>query len=172
MTSEPHHSTAMQRLCEPRSIAVIGASEDLSKFGGRVMHQLVRHGYSGSLYPINTRRARINDLPAYASVSEVPRPPDAAIIAVPPGALMATVKDCVAGGVGVAIIITGNLAGAGAAPDALTKELVATARAGGMRVLGPNCLGVINARANLAFSPSVTMAVDRLPVGPEPPVEV
>jgi acetyl-CoA synthetase (ADP-forming) len=156
----------MQRLCEPRSIAVIGASEDLAKFGGRVMHQLVRHGYAGSLYPINPRRDSINGLRAYSSVSAVPTPPDAAIIAVPPGALLATVEDCVAGGVGVAIVITGNLATDDGDAGVLQRAIVATARAGGMRILGPNCLGVINAPARLAFSPSVTMAVDRLPAGP------
>lgn len=158
--------TAMQCLCEPRSIAVIGASEDLRKFGGRVMHQLVRHGYAGALYPINPHRERINGLRAYPSVGALPQPPDAAIVAVPPGALRDTIGECAAGGVAVAIVITGNLAG----PDdddgsALEHDIVAIARAGGMRLLGPNCLGVINAPARLAFSPSVTMAVAALPAG-------
>jgi acetyl-CoA synthetase (ADP-forming) len=157
---------AMQRLCEPRSIAVIGASEDLGKFGGRVMHQLVRHGYDGTVFPINPRRDTINGLRAYASVSAVPEAPDAAIIAVPPTALLRTVQDCVSGGVGVAIVITGNLAVDGRDGSVLEGEVVAAARAGGMRILGPNCLGVINPPARLAFSPSVTMAVDTLPAGP------
>jgi len=157
--------TAMRRLCNPRSIAVVGASEDLGKFGGRVMHQLVRHGFAGTLYPINPRRDTINGLAAYPSVSDVPQPPDAAIIAVPPAALAGTVRDCVAGGVGVAIVITGNLAVGDDDGSALEREIVATARAAGMRILGPNCLGVINAHARLAFSPSVTMAVDALPAG-------
>ncbi len=156
----------MRRLCNPRSIAVVGASEDMAKFGGRVMHQLVRHGFAGTLYPINPRRDTVNGLPAYPSVSAVPAPPDAAIIAVPPHALADTVRDCVAGGVGVAIVITGNLASGDDDGSRLEREIVAIARAGGMRILGPNCLGVINARAHLAFSPSVTMAVDALPAGP------
>lgn len=155
----------MQRLCEPRSIAVVGASEDLGKFGGRVMHQLVRHGYPGVLYPINPNRDAVNGLRAFPSVSAVPAAPDAAIIAVPPGVLEATVADCVAGGVGVAIVITGNLGGVSVAGVPLERRIVDVARAGGMRLLGPNCLGVVNAPGRLAFSPSVTMAVDALPVG-------
>jgi acetyl-CoA synthetase (ADP-forming) len=156
---------AMARLCRPRAIAVIGASEDQGKFGGRVMHQLSRHGYAGTLYPINPRRGTVNGLTAYPSVSAVPEPPDAAVIAVPPAALAETVRDCAAGGVGVGIVITGNLAVDGDDGSALEAEIVAIARAGGMRLLGPNCLGVINAPARLAFSPSVTMAVDALPAG-------
>jgi acetyl-CoA synthetase (ADP-forming) len=156
---------AMARLCRPRSIAVVGASEDTAKFGGRVMHQLVRHGYAGRLYPINPRRQTINGLSAYPSVSAVPEPPDAAIVAVPPAALAGTVRDCVAGGVGVGIVITGNLALGDDDGSALEAEVVAIARAGGMRLLGPNCLGVISPPARLAFSPSVTMAVDALPAG-------
>jgi len=163
---EPDPRTPFERLCRPRSIAVIGASEDRGKFGGRVMHQLVRHGFAGTLYPINPRRATVNGIPAFPRAADLPEPPDAAIIAVPPQALAATVRDCAAGGVGVAIVITGNLALGDDDGSALSAECVAIARAAGMRLLGPNCLGVINPHARLAFSPSVTMAVDRLPAGP------
>ena len=163
-TIEPDHP--MRRLCAPSSIAVIGASEDRGKFGGRVMHQLQRHGFAGTLYPVNPHRKVINGLEAFACVADIPCPPDVAIIAVPPAVLLASIEDCVAGGVGVAIVITGNLASDNDNGEVLTQAIVHTARRGGMRVLGPNCLGIIAPADAVALSPSVTMAVDHLPLGP------
>ena len=134
----------LARIITPRSVAVIGASDDVGKFGGRVIHYLIRHGYPGRLLPINPNRAEIRGLPAFPGIGAAPGPVDVAILAVPAAALLRQVEDCAAAGVGACIIITGKLADAGAAGAALQKQVLAVARAAGMRLVGPNCLGIFN----------------------------
>src|SRR6478752_1890353 len=96
----------LARIVNPRSVAVIGASDDVGKFGGRVIHYLIRHGFGGRLLPINPNRATIRGLPAFASVSAAPGPVDVAILAVPVAHLLRQVEDCAAAGVGACIVIT------------------------------------------------------------------
>src|SRR5262249_56017240 len=74
---------SVDRLLHPRSVAVFGASDSVDKFGGRIMHFLVRHGFAGTIYPINPRRSAVVGHVAYPSIGEVPAPPDVAILAVP-----------------------------------------------------------------------------------------
>ena len=153
------------RIVAPESIAVVGASDDVGKFGGRVIHYLIRHGYGGRLLPINPNRHRIRDLPAFPRVSAAPGPIDVAVIAVPVGQLQAQVEDCIAAGVGAAVVITGKLADAGPEGAALQDRLVALARAGGMRLLGPNCLGIVNPVDRVALSSSLALEAPNLRAG-------
>ena len=154
----------LDRLIAPRSVAVVGASDDVGKFGGRVIHYLIRHGYEGRLLPINPNRATIRGLPAYPMVSAAPEPPDVAILAVPASQLEAQVADCAKAGVGGCIVITGKLAEAGPEGAALEARLVAIARGQGMRVLGPNCLGILNPVDHAMLSSS--LALDGGPFAP------
>jgi acetyl-CoA synthetase (ADP-forming) len=147
----------LARIVSPRSVAVIGASEDVGKFGGRVIHYLIRHGFPGRLLSINPNRASIRGLPAYASVAAAPGPIDVAILAVPVSHLLRQVEDCAAAGIGACIIITGKLADAGAEGAALEARILAVARAAGMRLVGPNCLGIFNMADAAMLSSSLVL---------------
>lgn len=122
---------AIARIIAPRSVAVVGASDDAGKFGGRVIHYLLKHGFPGRILPINPNRATIRGLPAFPRVSAAPEPPDVAILAVPAAA-----------GVGACIVITGKLAEAGPDGAVLQDRVLAIAHGAGMRLVGPNCLGI------------------------------
>ena len=149
----------------PRSVAVIGASDDVGKFGGRVIHYLISHGYGGRLLPINPNRATIRGLPAYPSVGQAPGPVDVAILAVPVAHLLRQVEDCAAAGVGACIIITGKLADAGAEGAALQDRVLAVAQAAGMRLVGPNCLGIFNFTDRALLSSCLALEADALKPG-------
>ncbi len=156
---------AIACLLDPSSVVVVGASDDLGKFGGRALDGLIRHGYQGALYPVNPRRKSVMGLEAYPTASVIPGGADVAVVALPAAMLAESVRDCAKAGVRVCIVITGQLAEAGPKGAALQDEIVGIARAAGMRILGPNCLGLINVPASLALTPSVTMAVAALPRG-------
>jgi len=153
----PADRIALARLINPRSVAVVGASEDVGKFGGRVVHYLLGHGYTGRLFPINPNRPSIRGLPAYPSVAAAPEPADVAVLAVPAASLLRQVEECAAAGVGACIVITGKLADAGPAGAALQDEVLAAARAAGMRLLGPNCLGAFNVSDRAMLSSSLAL---------------
>ena len=161
-TTEP---TAMYRLLNAETVAVIGASDDRGKFGGRLIHNLITHGFEGTVYPINPKRDTICGLKAYANITEVPTPPDVAGVAVPAAMLSDTLRDCAKVGVKVCIVITSQMAESGEEGARRQEEAIAIARTAGMRILGPNCLGALNTVSKVCLSPSVTMSVDKLPKG-------
>lgn len=148
-----------------RSIAVVGASDDVTKIGGRPVHMLIKHGYAGAVYPINPKGGVIQGLPAYASVRDTPSAPELAILAVPAAATPAALRDCAARGTKAAIVLSAGFTEAGAAGTALQAELVAIAREHGMRVLGPNCLGAVNVADRLIGSFSIALEEHMPPVG-------
>jgi acyl-CoA synthetase (NDP forming) len=148
----------LDRVFRPRSVAILGASDDPSRISGRALHYLIRDGYAGALYPVNHRRDTVQGLPAYRSLDDVPQVPDVALIALPATALADAVRSCAAKGVGAAVVFAAGFAETGAAGAALQDELVAIARAGGMRLLGPNCLGLLHAGSG--FSGTFSSAFD------------
>lgn len=153
----PARGLPIARIVAPRSVAVVGASEDVGKFGGRVIHYLQKHGFPGTILPINPNRATIRGLPAYPRVSAAPEAPDVAILAVPASMLEAQIADCAAAGVGACIVITGKLAEAGPEGKAMQDRVLATARAAGMRLVGPNCLGIFNPVDRAMLSSSLAL---------------
>ncbi|WP_135465867.1 acetate--CoA ligase family protein [Crenalkalicoccus roseus] len=155
----------LERIVAPRSVAVIGASEDVGKFGGRVLHYLIRHGFPGRILPVNPNRAAIRGLPAFPSLGAAPGPVDAAILAVPAAHLLRQIEDCAAAGVGAAIVITGKLADAGPEGAALERRVVEVARAAGMRLVGPNCLGIFNMTDAAMLSSSLALEAEGLRAG-------
>jgi len=108
---------------EARSIAVIGASDEIAKIGGRPVHMLAKHGYAGPVYPINPKGGVIQGLPAYASVLDTPAAPELAILAVPAAATPAALRDCAARGVQAAIVLSSGFVEAGPEGAALQAEL-------------------------------------------------
>ena len=138
----------LTRMLAPRSVAVVGASADPTRIGGRPIAYMLDRGFRGAILPVNPNRAEVQGLPAYASVAALPEVPDCAIVAVPGEAAVRAVDELGARGVGAAIVFTAGFAEAdpaGPGADAQAR-MVAHARRHGMRLLGPNCLGLFNAR--------------------------
>jgi acetyl coenzyme A synthetase (ADP forming)-like protein len=125
----------------PRSIAVIGASQDSSKMGYAVMHNLLH--FPGQLYPVNNKRAEIQGLKAYPTISAIPAPVDLAVVTVPAIHVPAVVEECGARGVPMVIIVTAGFKEMGPEGKALEDRVVAIAKGHGTRLIGPNCLGII-----------------------------
>jgi acyl-CoA synthetase (NDP forming)/RimJ/RimL family protein N-acetyltransferase len=140
---------SIRRLLYPRSVAVVGASNDPGKVGHATFTNLLRAGFDGPLYPVNPDARHVRGVPAYRSVLDVPGELDLVVIAVPAAAVPEVVQQCAARGVRGLVVLSGGFGERG--PDeqravgrAALRELVSAARANGMRVVGPNCLGVIN----------------------------
>ena len=135
----------VRAILEPRSIAVIGASDQPGSFGGETVRRLVKFGYPGAVTPISRTSSSVAGLPCYASVREMPQAPELAILAIPAGGLIDAVRECADRGVRAGIAYAGGLAEAGDAGAALQRELAALCRERGFALCGPNCVGVINA---------------------------
>lgn len=148
---------SIERVISPRSIALIGATEDYTKFGGRIFHHLIDHGYAGQIFPINPKRETVLGLKAYPSVTDLPEAPDLALVAVPAPQLEATIEACGRAGVGACLVITSQMAEFGEEGAALEARIVEIARGHGMRLVGPNCMGLIVPSANLALSSTPTL---------------
>lgn len=141
---------SLQPLLAPRSVAVIGASDDASKVGGRVLSYLLSGRYRGRVFAVNPKQPRVQDHPAFASIDRIDEPIDTAIIALPPPACVDAFAQCAAVGVKTAIVLTSGFREAGAEGAARQKALVDIVRESPIRLLGPNCLGVVNERAGYA----------------------
>ena len=133
----------LDALFRPRSIAIVGASDDVTKIGGRPLQFLLKYGYAGAIYPINRKAAVVQAVPAYASVAELPEAPELAVVAVPPEAVLDAVNDCASRGVRAAVVLSAGFSEMGEAGSKLQGEIGRVARETGMRIVGPNCLGAI-----------------------------
>ena len=156
---------SIRDILHPRTVAVYGASDNRDKFGGRIMHFLLHHGFAGTILPINPVRPEIRGRTAYARLADAPVTADVAILAVPSGSLEAAVTECAGCGVGCCVVITTGFAEADAAGAALQDRLTSIALASGMRLLGPNCMGLLNPAWHLALCSSVVLDIDRMLVG-------
>jgi len=129
---------------EPRSIAVVGASDNPHKVGGRPILYMKRYGFRGAIYPINPGRAEVQGLKAYAALGDLPEVPDLAVVAVAGDEAVRAVEECAAKGVKVAVVMTSGFGEIDAAGKAAQDRMAAAARAAGMRLVGPNCQGLAN----------------------------
>jgi acyl-CoA synthetase (NDP forming) len=144
MTGEQAERGDLTALLKPRSVAIIGASNDPGRIGGRPLRYLIDCGYAGQIYPVNPGRESVQGLPSYANVSAIPGPVDLAVIAIPADKAIASLEECAAKGVRAAVVFTAGFAEVGDTGRHLQMRLSDIARASGMRILGPNCLGVYN----------------------------
>lgn len=131
-------------LFRPRAVAVIGASRDRRTVGGSILHNLLSFEFQGQVFPVNPRAAVVHSLKSYPAVEAIPDPVDLAVIAVPRPLVLEAVESCGRKGVGAVVIITAGFKETGEAGLALEREVIARARHYGIRVVGPNCMGVIN----------------------------
>ncbi|MDR2365862.1 MAG: acetate--CoA ligase family protein, partial [Zoogloeaceae bacterium] len=148
---------SVERILNPRSVAVIGASEDTRKFGGRVCKAVVHHRFGGAFFPVNPARNEIFGVPAHRHISEVETPVDLALVAVPARQLPEVIRDCGEAGVGACVVITARMEEFDEAGAALQENLIELARRYGMRLIGPNCMGLVNVHHRLALSSTATL---------------
>lgn len=143
----------------PRSVAVVGASRDPQAVGHRIVTALLHAGFQGAIYPVNPSADAIAGVPAHPSLASVGRPVDLAVIAVPAARVPAAVDDCAEAGVRALVVVTAGYAEVGPEGARRQASLVGQAKAHGMRLVGPNCLGVIqtdpNVRMNATFAPDM-----------------
>lgn len=141
---------------EPKAIAVIGASADEKKVGYAVLKNLI-DGFKGKIYPINPTRSEILSLPCYPSVSNVPDKVDLAIVVIPAKAVAEALKDCGKAGVKGVVVITAGFKEVGGDGVAREREIVQIVRSSGIRMVGPNCLGVMNTKNGMNASFAAAM---------------
>lgn len=144
-------------ILKPKSIAVIGASRDPGKIGGAIVANLKRFIFNGPIYPVNRTAGEVQGLPSYRSVSAINAPVDLAVIAVPAEAVEAEIADCVRAGVHSVVIISSGFAEVSDAGRARQQRIFESVRQSGMRMVGPNCMGVLNTdpaiRLDATFAP-------------------
>lgn len=140
----PDPRANLRRALAPRSIAVIGASDNANKIGGRPIAYLARFGFRGQVFPINPARSKVQGLHSYKSLQAVPEAPDLAIIAVPGDAAVQAVDECAQAGVAVAIIMSSGFGEVHAEGKRQERAMRERALAAGMRLVGPNSQGLAN----------------------------
>ncbi len=145
----------MKTFWQPRGIAIVGASATPNSLGHRLLTYLRNHGYGGRIYPVNPRYAEIEGLACFPSVAAISGAVDLALILVGADRVMSAVQDCAAKRVGYAVVHASGFGETGAAGRALEQEMTAYARAQGMRIIGPNCIGLVSPGDQLVagFSP-------------------
>jgi acetyl coenzyme A synthetase (ADP forming)-like protein len=150
-------AASLRPFFRPASVAVIGASRDPASIGYRLLECLITAGFRGSIYPINPAAASIAGVQAFHSMQDLPGPVDLALIAVPRDAVLPVVDDCAAKGVRALVVITAGFAEMNDTGRALQTQLLEKVRQYGMRMIGPNCMGLMNTdpevQLNATFAP-------------------
>jgi len=149
---------AVRGFLEPRTVAVVGASRRPDTIGGALFHNMLNYGFTGAALPINVAASSVQGVIAYPSIEAAPGPLDLAVIAVPAPGVQQVVEQCVRRGVHRLVIISAGFAESGAEGVARQEALMRVCRVHGIRVIGPNCMGIVNTnekvRLNATFAPS------------------
>ena len=140
----PRSPRPLDSIFSPRTVAVVGASRRRDSLGFSLLHNLVINEFSGAIFPVNPTAAAIHSLKCYPAVAAIPDPVDLAVIMVPRAKVQGVVEECIAKGVKGLIVITAGFSETGKEGAALERRLRETVRAAGVRMIGPNCMGVIN----------------------------
>ena len=155
---------AVRKFLTPRGIAVVGASRRADTVGRKVLENLVSGRFAGRVYAVNPRAAEIAGVPAYATVESIPGVVDLAVIAVPAARVLTVAEECARKGVGALLVMSAGFAEIGAVGAARQADLVRLCRATGMRLIGPNCLGLVNTDPDVRLH--ATFAPVEAPAGP------
>ena len=158
--------SGLSAVFRPRAIAVVGASDDPVKIGGRPLAFLLRHGYAGRVYPVNPARATVQGLPAFPSLSAIPDAVDLAVVVVPAERVEESLEAAAAKGVQAAIVFSSGFAEVGEAGRAAQARLRALATRTGLRIVGPNCQGFAHLPSRLVATFASPFLDPGLAVGP------
>lgn len=159
------NTAGMEHFFDPKSIAVIGASGDLTKIGGRPIDALMRSGYTGRILPVNPRYGEIAGIKCYPSILDVPGDIDLAIVSVPANLVPGAMADCAQKNIKAVIVFTSGYGEVGEEGKVLQKELTDFADKHGISILGPNCFGLINLNNNVMAS--FANIIDLEPISPK-----
>ncbi len=143
---------AVRNFLEPRTIAVVGASKDRDSIGGRLFHNLIEGGFNGPVYPVNPKSEVIQSVPAYKSVLDCPGQVDLAIVVVPVRFVIDVARECAQKGVKALVVISAGFAEVGSEGKQLQQQLMEVCRDSGMRLVGPNCMGVVNTEPRIGMN--------------------
>ena len=153
---------ALDPVFSPRTVAVVGASRSRDSIGWSIVHNMIEAQFTGAIYPVNPKAAAIHSLKCYPSLGAIPDRIDLAVVTVPRALVQGVVEEAIALGVRAFVVITAGYGETGEEGRALEAQLRATIRAAGARMVGPNCMGVINTDAavslNATFSPTPAVA--------------
>ncbi|MDP6951994.1 MAG: CoA-binding protein, partial [Alphaproteobacteria bacterium] len=153
-------------LFNPASVAVVGATSNPKRVGGRPIRFLRNFGFTGPIYPVNPRYEDLDGDRCYARVSDIPEPPDMAILAVPAALCLDAVRDCQAAGVPAITVYTSGFGETGDDGKALQAELAELAKSGGTLICGPNCQGIANFHDNVVGNFTSALASGEMAAGP------
>ena len=152
------------RMFNPRGIAIVGANTDLSRPGRQTVLALDRHGYQGGIYPVNPKHEEIGGEKCYRSIADIDAPVDVAVVALQAKYVPDVIMQCSSKGIGFAVVVGGGFREVGAEGAELERQMLAAARAGGVRIVGPNCLGYKNVHDHVfACFGSITRPPDLKP---------
>jgi acetyl coenzyme A synthetase (ADP forming)-like protein len=155
--SQPYHVESLKPFFHPRSVAVVGASRERTAIGHRIIESLQGGGFTGSIFPVNPHADGIAGLRTFPSLRAIPDPVDLAVIALPSHLVLTAIDDCAAKHVPAVILITAGFAETGETGSQLEAQLRATVRRHGIRLIGPNCFGLMNlhrtVRLNATYTP-------------------
>src|SRR5450830_86111 len=155
--------SAIARLIQPRSVAIIGASADASKTAGRPVSYLLKHGYAGRIFPVNPKVSHIGELKCYPDVASLPEVPDVAIVLLGAERAHLSVRELSARGTVAAIVLASGYTETGDVGARRQQELLEAA--GPMRLLGPNTIGLVNLTDKIVLSATGALEMDTFPVG-------
>lgn len=156
---------SLEKLFNPGSIAILGASEDLNRIGGLTLHFLLRHGYQGRMYPVNPKYQTIRGLPCYAAVTDIPDPVDLVLIGIPRAFVFEALQQCAVKKIPFAILFSAGYAELGPPGKTEQEKLKDFARRAGIRIVGPNCIGIINPQDRVASSFVSGLEMERIVPG-------
>lgn len=158
-------TTLSEALFTPRSIALIGASETPGRNNSRTQVYLKKHGYSGKVYPVHPKRDTVFGEKCYPSVTAIPGPVDHAFITTPPHTVPQVIRECGEAGVPVATVFTAEFAEAGPEGAKLQQEVIDAAKECGVRLIGPNCMGIYNMDPPATIAPNLILELPELKKG-------
>lgn len=149
-------TASLRPFFHPKSVAIIGVSRNPNKIGYQLLDAITTGRFRGAVYPVNPKATDIKEIRTYPSALQIPEPVDLAIIAVPRDSVSSIIDECAAKGIRACVIITAGFAEVGPAGAALQQQLVTKARQYGMRVIGPNCFGILNTDLNIQLNATFT----------------
>lgn len=142
-------SDSFKRLFNPRGIAIVGASGDITRFGGQTVRALNKSGFAGGVYPVNPKYPHIDNRTCYATVAEIPGDCDLAVIALPAAHVPRIVRECGQRGIRYAVVLGGGFREMGEDGARLEAEMLSNAREHNVRLIGPNCIGMVNVHTRM-----------------------
>ena len=156
----------LSRFLAPRGVAVVGVSQDAGRIGGQALKLLTDFGYTGKIYPVNPKYREVKGIACYPDLGSVPQPCDVALIALSAQHVIPAIEQCGKAGIPYALVLAGGFSEVGDKGASLQSQLAAAAREAGVRVVGPNCLGLMNLKDGARIGFGGTMQLRTLKAGP------